>query len=245
MSSAGQPRILAVITARGGSKGLPQKNLRPLAGRPLIAHTIGAARDAGLLDRTIVSTDDREIADMARQFEADVPFLRPAELARDESPSLPVLVQALEWLQQHQDYQPDYVMLLQPTSPFRTAQDIDNCITLALRKAADGVVSLSKAKHHPYWMKRVESDGRISDLLPPDKIPESGFGRRQDLPSAYAVNGAIYLVKREVLIESRTFYTERTYAYIMPPERSLDIDTLWDFRLAELVLKDGLVQQRV
>ena len=244
MASIGRSQVLAVITARGGSKGLPQKNLRPLADKPLIAHTIDAAKHARFLDRTIVSTDDEQIAALARSHGADVPFLRPAELARDETPSLPVLIHAIRWLDGNEAYRPDYVMLLQPTSPLRTAQDIDNCITLALEKDADGVVSLCQAKHHPYWMKRVEADGRVTDLLLLDQPLETAYSRRQDLPPGYAINGAVYLVRREILLEYQTFYTDRTYAYVMPLERSLDIDTLWDFRLAEFVLKDDVVQQR-
>ena len=185
MVSQKQICMLAIITARGGSKGLPQKNIRPLAGKPLIAYTIEAALQARLLDRTVVSTDDHQIAEIARQFGAEIPFLRPPELARDETIVYPVLTHALRWLDEHEGYRPDYVMLLQPTSPLRTAEDIDNSITIALEKNAEGVVSLCETKHHPYWTKQIAGDGQIVDFIPRNN-PHS-YLRRQDLPPAYVL----------------------------------------------------------
>lgn len=200
-----------------------------------MAHTIDAALVAHNIDRTIVSTDDAEIAKIAAQYGAETPFLRPAELAADDTPSYPVVVHATQWLEEHQAYLPDYLILLQPTSPLRTAEDIDNSITIALENDAVGVVSVCQAKHHPYWIKRLTSDGRIANFIPLDKP----YNRRQDLPPAYALNGAIYLVKREVLFEKETLCPEGAYAYVMPPERSLDVDTPWDFRMAEQVLNEN------
>ena len=218
---------------------MPRKNVLDLAGKPLIAHTIDAAKASQLLDRTIVSTDDKEIADVARRLGASVPFMRPDELSQDGTTSYAVLAHSVRWLDENEDYRPDYVMLLQPTSPFRTAQDIDNCIQTALDKDADGVVSLSKSKTHPLWMKYISDDGQISEYEPQKGGPSASYTLRQNLPTIYGVNGAVYLVKREVLVEQNTFYTSRTYAYIMPADRSLDIDTAWDFRIADLVLRDG------
>jgi N-acylneuraminate cytidylyltransferase/CMP-N,N'-diacetyllegionaminic acid synthase len=235
-----QGRVLAVIIARGGSKGLPLKNIRLLAGKPLIAYTIDAALQARLLDRTVVSTDDRQIAEIARQYGAEIPFLRPPELAQDETTVYPVLSHAVQWLENCEGYRPDYVMLLQPTSPLRTAGDIDNAIVLALERNADGVVSLCETKHHPYWTKRVTEDGQVVEFAPLDRA----YDRRQELPRAYALNGAIYLCKREILLECQTFYTDRTYAYIMPIEHSLDIDTPWDLHLAELILQGKASHER-
>lgn len=235
----GRPTVLGIIPARGGSKGLPNKNILPLAGKPLIAHTIAAALAARLLDKVIVSTDHEGIAEKARQYGADVPFIRPSELAQDDTAIYPVLAHAVRWLEQHEGYSPDYVMLLQPTSPLRNTEDIDSAVRLALEKDADGVVSLSSLKHHPYWTKGVSTDGRIVDFIPLDSPLEVSYNRRQDLPEAYALNGAIYLVRRPVLLEKQTFYTDRTYAYIMPPERSIDVDSSWDLHIAELILRDG------
>ena len=200
----------------------------------MIAWTIETALGSPALSRVIVSTDDTEIAEVAKQWGAEVPFLRPAELARDDSPHIPVVIHAVEWLESHEDTRPDYVLLLQPTSPLRSTEDIDNAIRLALEKDADSVVSVCQASSHPYWTKRITADGRLEDFGP---RPE-GYLARQALPPAYVVNGAIYLVRRDVLIERQTFYTERTYAYVMPPERSLDLDTPWDLYLADLILED-------
>lgn len=229
--------VLAVIPARGGSKGLPRKNVLPLAGRPVIAYSIKAALDSRLLSGIpVVSTDDCEIAEVARQWGAQVPFLRPSELSEDETATIPVLLHAIRWLEKNSSSSPDYIMLLQPTSPLRTAEDIDNVIQLALDNDADGVVSVCTSSHHPYLAKKVDQEGKIQDFIPIGGT----HNRRQDLPSAYTVNGAIYLAKRDVLLEQQTFYTESTYAYIMPVERSLDIDTPWDLFLAERILESGL-----
>ena len=239
MQSQRQRRVLAVIPARGGSKGLPKKNISSLAGRPLIAYTIDAALQARLLDRTIVSTEDPRIAEVARRCGADTPFQRPPKLAQDDTPGIDPILHAVRWLAEHEGYCPDYVICLQPTSPLRIAEDIDNSITLVLEKDADGVVSLCEAKEHPYWTKRVTEDGKVVDFTPLDKA----YNRRQDLPPVYALNGAIYLARRDVLLEQQTFYTDHTYAYIMPIERGLDIDTPWDLYLAELLLKGGPYQK--
>ena len=227
-------KIVALITARGGSKSIPKKNIASLAGKPLIAWTIETALRSASLSRVIVSTDDTEIAEVARQWDAEVPFLRPVELAEDDSPHVPVLVHAVKWLEVHEKEQFDYILLLQPTSPLRSTEDIDNAIRLALERDAGSVVSVCETLSHPYLTKKIMVDGRLDDFIPkPD-----GYLRRQVLPKVYALNGAIYLVRREVLLERRTFYTDSIYAYVMPAERSLEIDTPWDLYLANLILKD-------
>jgi len=226
--------VLAMITARGGSKGLPRKNIRTLAGKPLIAHTIENASEAHLLDRTVISTDDEEIMAVAREYGGDVPFLRPEGLARDESSVYPVLTHALRWLREHQGYSPDYVMLLQPTSPLRTAEDIDRCVELALEHNADGIVSLTEVKAHPYHTKLLSEDGIIGSFLPMDNVSD----RRQGLPRVYAPNGAVYMGRSDLVMEAETFYFPRTYAYVMPQERSLDVDTPLDLHMAELILRE-------
>jgi N-acylneuraminate cytidylyltransferase/CMP-N,N'-diacetyllegionaminic acid synthase len=232
--------VVGVICARGGSKGVPHKNIRPLAGKSLIAYTIETALASALIDRIIVSTDDVNIADVAGKYGANVPFLRPAELARDDTPVIDSVLHAMRWLDEHEGYRPDYVMLLQPTSPLRSTEDIDGAVQLAREKQADSVVSVYSVHQHPYWMKRVTKDGRLVDFLSLDRT----YTCRQDLPSVYALNGAIYLARREILLERQTFYTNQTCAYVMPPERSLDIDTLWDFYMTELILKDRLHHER-
>lgn len=226
--------VLGIIPARSGSKSIPRKNIAMVAGKPLIAYTIQVALEAKSIDRVVVSTDSEEIAEVARSFGAEVPFLRPAELAQDNTPGIEPILHAVRWLDKHEDYHPDYVMVMQPTSPLRTTHDIDAAVRLARKHSADSLVSVCPVHQHPYWMKQVTDDGRLVDFLSLDR----GYTARQNLPAVHALNGAIYLVRREVLLEQQTFYTDRTYAYVMPPESSIDIDTPWDLYVADLVLKD-------
>jgi CMP-N,N'-diacetyllegionaminic acid synthase len=228
--------IIGLITARGGSKGVPRKNVLPLAGKPLIAWTIETALQSDALSRVILSTDDSEIAKVGRHWEAEVPFMRPIELSQDNSPSMGAVLHAVNWLAEHEDYRPEYVMLLQPTSPLLIPEDIQKAIQIFQDKQADSVVSVTAIHQHPYWTKTISPDGRLVDFF----STERSFTKRQDLPAAYALNGAIYLARRDVLLERSSFYGKNTLAYVMPPERSLDIDTPWEFHLAELILKDNL-----
>jgi CMP-N,N'-diacetyllegionaminic acid synthase len=225
--------ILALITARGGSKGLPQKNLRPLAGKPLIAWTIEVALASRGLRRVIVSTDDEEIARVSQQWGAEVPFVRPRELAQDNSDHIAVVEHSIHWLDEHEKTFPEFIMLLQPTSPLRTVEDIETSIKIAQMNDAIAVVSVCEMKSHPYLSKRILDDGRLVDFIP---FNGKDF-RRQVLPTVYAPNGAIYLNRCQSLFRERTFIPQGTYAYVMPPERSLDIDSPWDFHLVELILR--------
>ena len=227
---------LAVITARGRSKGLPRKNVLPVAGKPLIAWTIEAALTSCRLTRVTVSTDDEEIAEVARMWGAEVPFVRPEGLAQDNSPHMDVIIHAIEWLGNHENYEPDFIMLLQPTSPLRTAEDIDTSIEMVLRRNGTGIVSVSETPSHPYLAKTILEDGTLAGFVD----TPGGYLPRQSFPLAYAVNGAIYLARREVLLKEHSWYTSRTYPYIMPPERSLDADTAWDQYLVGLILEDRL-----
>lgn len=232
--SIAEKTILAVIPARGGSKGIPGKNIAPVAGRPLLGWTLDAARTSQFVDRTLVSTDDPAIAAAARELGGEVPFLRPADISGDSASPMLAIDHALAWLKEHKQWQPDYVLLLQPTSPLRLAEDIDNACRLALEKDADAIVSVCEATPHPYLTRTVAPDGRIDDFL---KLP-GGYPRRQDFPPVFALNGALYLAKRHILEEKGTFYTDRTFAYVMPVERSLDIDTPWELHLADLLLRE-------
>lgn len=224
---------LALVVARGGSKSIPRKNLAPLAGRPLIIWTIEAALRCPTLNRVVVSTDDEEIAAVSRTHGADAPFIRPAELARDDTPTMPVVTHALKWLADEQGYIPDRVMLLQPTSPLRTSEDITAALALADERRADSVISVSKAHTHPHLAKRITREGLLVDFMDHPAVE-----RRQDLEPVYALNGAIYLAERSLLLEKQSFYGRRTYAYVMTPERSIDVDTPWDLHLCDLLLRD-------
>lgn len=223
---------IAVIPARGDSKELPNKNIFPIAGKPLLAWTIETALQSQFFTRVIVSTDDAKIAEVARKWGGECPFQRPAELARDETSGIEVILHTLNWLAEHEDYEPDFVMVLQPTSPLRTIGDIHAAFDLMIKYDADAVVSVRPVKDHPYLMKKVADDGCLTDFLKLDHRPQ----RRQDLPSVFILNGAIYLVKRDIVLQQRTFYTKKTYAYVMPHERSVDIDTISDLKQAEAEL---------
>lgn len=224
--------VLGLVTARGGSKGLPGKNVVLLGGKPLIGWTIEAAQQSCAVGRIVVSTDDANIADVARQWGAEVPFLRPVELAGDSSPHIDVVCHALDWLELHEGYTPEYVLLLQPTSPLRTAEDIDAAALIAEERAADAVVGVETTHHHPFLVKRVAEDGTLDDFVTSDLA----YLQRQVLPLAYFVNGAIFLNRRKALLADRTFFPARTYPYVMPAERSMQIDTPWDLFLMELII---------
>jgi N-acylneuraminate cytidylyltransferase/CMP-N,N'-diacetyllegionaminic acid synthase len=224
------------VPARGGSKGVPRKNLAVVAGKPLLAHTVLAARAARGLDRVVVSTDDAETADAARRYGAEAPFLRPAELARDDTPGVEPVLHALEWLEGREGYRPEYVMLLQPTSPLRTAGDIEGVLRLAAERDADGVTTVCELKAHPYGAVKLGPRGELASFLDFDFGElQKRYPRRQDLPPAYVENGAVYLTRRSVLLAERSFYGRRAYGYVMPAERSLDVDTAWDRRVADLL----------
>ena len=227
-------QILGIIPARGGSKGIPRKNIAPLADKPMIAWTIEVALSSPSLSRVLVTTDDQQIRDLALALGSEAPFLRPAELANDDTPSIDVVLHVVEWLAAHENYRPDYLMLLQPTSPLRTVDDIEGAIRLANDRRCDSVVSVAEAVTHPYWMKRIASDGTLENFIAID----TKFTRRQDLPPAFGLNGAIYLVRTNSLLAERTFYPGNTLPYVMPRERSLDIDSQWDLFLVDLVLRN-------
>ncbi len=218
-------RTLGLIPARGGSKGIPRKNIKLLAGKPLIAWTIEAALASKMLDAIVVSTDDEEIARVAREFGADVPFMRPAALAGDDSPGIDPVLHALENLPSF-----DTVLELPPTAPLRTVEDIEGCIGAA-RAAGAPAVSVTEPWSHPNWMYRVGSNGRLEPLIAGALVP-----RRQDLPKAYALNGALYYAATDWLKRNRTFITAETIGYVMPRERSVDLDTKLDWELCEFLL---------
>ena len=231
-----RPSVAGIITARGGSKGIPHKNILPLAGKPVIAWTIEAARQSPSVQRVLVSTDDEETARISVEWGAEVPFMRPAELAQDDTSHIAVMLHALRWLAEHEEAQPDYIMLLQPTSPLRTADDIEAAIQLAVDKDAASVIGVSHSIKHPYRAKGIAPDGTLAEFMT-IPLPGTSETRRQAFPDAYDVNGAIYLVRREVLLDQHTFQPPRTFPYIMPPQRSLELDQPWDLYLMNIILE--------
>lgn len=218
--------VLAVIAARGGSKGLPGKNLLPFRGAPLIAWTIRAAQAAPAIDRLILSSDDPGIIETARALGCEAPFRRAPELASDIAASIDVLLDAADRVPGY-----DIVVLLQPTSPLRTAGDIEATLTVMVETGAPGAVSVSEAPCHPYLIFRRDAAGRLSPFV--EKPADMGW-RRQDLPPAWRVNGAVYAADLAWLRAERSLCKAgETAAYEMPVERSIDIDTLEDLQAAE------------
>ncbi len=226
-------RILGIITARGGSKGIPRKNIKELAGKPLIAYTIEATKTSQYLTRTIISTDDQTIAEIAKQYGVEVPFMRPAELAQDDSTSLDVVNNALDWLEKNVNEKYDYVMILQPTSPLRSTKDIDGCIKKAVDTDVDSVMSVMELDDFSVKKLKVIKD----DIIEPWLDKEGTFSAtRQSLEKVYKRNCAIYLTKTK-FIRQNDLFGKISRPYIMPRERSIDINQLVDFELAEFWLQ--------
>lgn len=221
-------KVLAVIPARGGSKGIPRKNVKILGGKPLIAWTIEAALKAPGINRLIVSTEDEEIAAVAEQFGAEVPFKRPIAIAQDDTPGLDPVLHAIE-----NSPGSDWVLLLQPTSPLRSVDDIEGIIKLCQEKGASSAVSVAEVSKHPFWMYQRSSDMRLQPLIP----NRGEITRRQDLPSVYALNGALYLARIDWLIGNQGFIGPETLGYVMPVERSVDLDTPLDWLWVEYLIE--------
>ena len=225
-------RILGLIPARGGSKRVPRKNVLPMAGKPLIAWTIEAALGADSLDRVIVSTDDAKIAEVSRQHGAEVPFMRPPEIASDTASGRDVMLHALRTLAEQGEHY-DYLVLLQPTSPLRRSQDIDDAIHLLLERQADAVVSVCETDHPPEWSNTLPANLSMAGFYRPG-VRET---RSQDLPRSYRLNGAIYVYNSARLLRDESLnMDDNSFAYVMPRECSIDIDSSMDFEIAQLFL---------
>jgi CMP-N,N'-diacetyllegionaminic acid synthase len=220
-------KLLALIPARGGSKGIPRKNIYPLFGKPLLQWSIEAAHEAISVDQIVVSTDDHEIAEVSKAAGAEVPFLRPSELAGDTTPGIAPVLHALEQLTHVTD-----VLLLQPTSPLRTAADIEAIVGLRREAGNESAVSLTLSHKHPAWMYGLSETQRLQPFLQAKQED-----CRQQLPPAYVLNGARYLASRDILLREKSFITEDTVGYVMPAERSVDIDTPLDLMWAEFLLR--------
>lgn len=238
MTAPSRP-LLAVIPARGGSKGLPGKNVRPLAGMPLIAHSIACARLSPEVDRCIVSTDSQDIADIAAASGGVVPFLRPPDLARDDAPILPVLRHALREMERLDGRRYESLLLLDPTSPTRLPEDIAQAVaTLDADRMCDGVIGVSQPEFNPYWHCVVERDQYMADLMP----GASSYERRQDVPLAYRINGSLYLWRRDFLLECANWRQGRLRLHVIPESRAVSIDDLETFNRLDLLVRAGLIR---
>lgn len=222
--------MIALIPARGGSKGLPNKNIKLLNGKPLIAYTIEAALQAKEISRVIVSTDYENIKEVALQYGADIPFLRPDFLATDSSSSLDVFKYTINRLEEEENIVIDNFVVLQPTSPLRTSKHIDEAISLFREKEAKAVVSYCKEYHSIFWHKKIDSKGKIVNIF------EGDFSKnRQEIEETYFPNGAIYVFNKNYIFGTKD-YSNDCYAYIMDREYSIDIDTIDDFLYAEFLI---------
>lgn len=222
--------MIALIPARGGSKGLPNKNIKLLNGKPLIAYTIEAALQAKEISRVIVSTDYENIKEVALQYGADIPFLRPDFLATDSSSSLDVFKYTINRLEEEENIVIDNFVVLQPTSPLRTSKHIDEAISLFREKEAKAVVSYCKEYHSIFWHKKIDSKGKIVNIF------EGDFSKnRQEIEETYFPNGAIYVFNKNYIFGTKD-YSNDCYAYIMDRKYSIDIDTIDDFLYAEFLI---------
>jgi CMP-N,N'-diacetyllegionaminic acid synthase len=228
--------IIGIIPARGGSKGIPKKNIYPLCGKPLIAYTIEAAKRSRYLTRTILTSDSEEIIRVALQYSLEAPFVRPKELARDDTPALPVITHAVNWLEQKESYRPDFIVLLQPTSPLRDSKHIDEALGRLVKSDADSIVSVIRVPHNynPYSVMRLEK-GYLKPWLEYDELNNM----RQRKPVFLARNGAaIYAFTYECLMRKRSLYGDKILAYEMSREASVDIDDIFDLKICEMLLRD-------
>jgi len=231
-------RIVGLIPARGGSKRVPKKNIRLLNNRPLITYTIEAAKKSKKIDRLIVSTDDSEIAEISRIAGAEVPFVRPAELARDESPDKPVYLHAIQWLEENENYFADIIVLLRPTTPFKTPQIIDKAIKYLEDTGADSVRTVNKVEggDHPFWMFKKDDENRASPFI--KGVTLEKYYRRQLLPPVYRLNSVVDIIKIEVLKNHLKIYGDDMRILEVSEEVALDIDTELDFEICETMMKN-------
>jgi len=223
-------KIVCIIPARGGSKGLPGKNIKMFLDKPLIVHTIEQAKRSGLIDRVIVSTDDKKIANISKKYGAEAPFMRPKYLAKDKSSTMGVLLHAIEWLEQD-DYSFDILILLHATAPLRSVEDINNSIKLLFNTNVSNVFSVTEAHRNPYFNMVEVSRGRVG------LVKGGYFASRQQAPRVYDMNASIYVWWKDVLKNKKRIFLRNSRIYIMPKERSIDIDDEIDFRIASFLKK--------
>ena len=231
-------RILGLIPARGGSKGIPDKNIKELAGKPLIAYTIKESLKSRFIDRLIVSTDSEKIVEISKNLGAEVPFLRLQELAQDDTPMLPVIKHAIRFLEQKDGYKPDYIILLQPTSPLRNVKHIDEALEKLTQSDADSIVSVQEVPHscNPYSVMKLDGEF-LKPFMEYDEIRNI----RQMKPTFYARNGAaIYAFTYDCLMDKNSIYGDKILPYFMKKEESFDIDDIVDFRICELIIQGSL-----
>lgn len=234
------PHVVAFVFARGGSKGLPDKNLRPLGGKPLVAWAIETARASDHIDRVVLSTEDKRIAEVGRDHGAEVPFLRPAELAGDEAPEWLAWRHAIDALESVPGARPiDAFVSLSPTAPLRAVEDVDRCIETFLAQDCDIVITATPARRNPYFNMVVQAGPYVRLAIP----SETPIGRRQDAPPVYDLDTSVWVYSRAALMEQHARIPDRTKLYVIPEERSIDLDTELDFEILESMLERRALTQ--
>jgi len=228
-------KVVALICARGGSKGLPGKNIRPLAGKPLIAHAIDTIKETKLIDRIIVSTDSDEIASVASSYGAEIPFMRPPELAQDTSSEWLVWQHAMEYLKETDGNYPDVLMVVPTTAPLRSVNDLSNCLNKYKENNVDIVISVTDAHRSPFFNMVKENEDETVKLVIP---PEDTVSRRQDAPVVYDMTTVAYVTSPEFVMNNKGLFDGRVGYVHVPAERALDIDTALDFRIAECLISN-------
>lgn len=224
---------MAIIPARGGSKRLPGKNIKNIGGKPMIAHAILAAKKSKYIDRLIVSTDDPAIVKVAKKYGAEVPFIRPAELASDTAPTLAVLKHAVKYIEDNDRFKPDLIVLIQPTNPLVRSADVDGAIVKMIATKTNSCFTVSEISQRPEWMYTLS--GKKPKLFLSPRNSEKK--RSQDLPKLGIINGAVYVMKYDTLMKKNRIRDENTSIYTMPKERSVDIDNHFDFEIAKALMK--------
>ncbi|MDD3269466.1 MAG: acylneuraminate cytidylyltransferase family protein [Syntrophomonadaceae bacterium] len=231
--------ILFLITARGGSRGVPRKNIREIAGLPLLVFKARAAVKSDYCTRLIVSTDDDEIARVARKYDIEVPFMRPVQLATDEVSSIDVILHAMQWVEQNDPRKYDVLCLLEPSTPFLTHEDVNRAVELYQAKDALGVLGVREVRDNYLFVAEIGEDLNMAAHF--EKMCGNYHTPRQMLKAEYTMNGAIYMVDWEYMKQSRTFHSPRTYAYLMPETRSIEIDNMDNFHYASFLVEKGIV----
>lgn len=221
--------VLAVIPARGGSKRLPRKNIKELAGKPLIAWTIEEAKKSKYIDKLILSSEDEEIINVAKMWGCEVPFKRPKKFAQDDTPGVEPVLHVLQMLPGY-----DYVVLLQPTSPLRTVEDIDGCLMECIVANSNSCISVTEAEKSPFWMYTLTDEKTLQPIIE----QKEDHLRRQENPMVYVLNGAVYIARCDWLMDNKSFRDSKTMAYVMPKKRSIDVDEEIDFKMAESLLRE-------
>ena len=227
-------RVLAYIPARSGSKGIPHKNITKINGQPLIAYSIKAAQQSQYVDQVILSTDSEEYAMIGKEYGVKVPFIRPIELAQDNTPEIEVVLHLMNWLEENNSSF-DIIIKLQPTSPLRTSKDIDQALTLLMDKRTNSIVSVCECSVSPLWTNTLPTDLSMKNFI----REEIKTANRQKLPTYYQLNGAIFISDWAGVKNRRSWFGENSYAYLMPKERSLDVDDPFDLKMIDFLLQNN------